>query len=116
MPRYLINVDTRTVHSADCDRVHKNVVPWPRFEYEGQGTCSYCLPHGFPRPVTKQTREQVVAAHDHCGQVVVSYVSPVGDDVLPAAPALPAERRRAAGPLQGKIQGRHPHENRGSNP
>lgn len=104
MPRYVINVDTRTVHNADCSRVFKNVVPWPRFEYDGQGWCTYCLPHGLPVKPTRPTREQVIREHDRDRPMVVPDVPPVGDHVLPAPAALPPERIRAARAVQRQVQ------------
>lgn len=103
MPRYLINVATLTVHNADCRHGLKNVVPWPRFEYDGQGTCAACLPRGFPIRPTKRTRQQVIAADDRQTQVVVRYVPPVRDDALQAAGALPADPDGTALEMPGDV-------------
>lgn len=50
MARYVINVALRTVHDADCPWQFEfmGVVPWPRFEYDGQTWCKACLPRGLP--------------------------------------------------------------------
>jgi hypothetical protein len=100
MPRYVINALTRTIHSADCNRVQKNIVPWPRFEYDDQGWCTYCLPDGLPvQP--KRTIRSGGRSDDCAGQMAVHPVPQVCHHVLQAACALEsaaAERQDAAVP------------------
>lgn len=48
MPRYVFNTVTGKIHSADCPKVGRTPVPWPRFGKLSTNACRHCLPEGRP--------------------------------------------------------------------